>query len=65
VPETRTIRLPVELCTAAETKFHGVFGNIEELLVFILKELTNDDALQADQAEQQIIEERLKDLGYL
>jgi hypothetical protein len=63
--EMREIHLPDELCVAAEKKFAGRFSSLEELLIFVLKELSSDDALQADRAEQQIIEERLRELGYI
>ena len=38
---------------------------LEELLVFVLRELLRDQAKEMDQAEQRIIEQRLKDLGYI
>jgi hypothetical protein len=63
--ELREIRLSAELCAAAETRFAGRFGSIEELLTFLLRELTDPDSVELDESERQIIEERLKDLGYL
>jgi hypothetical protein len=63
--ETREIRLPADLCAAAETKFAQSFGSVEELLVFVLRELARDDTSQFDQAEQKLVEERLRELGYL
>lgn len=63
--EIRTVHLPGELCAATEKRYGSAFGSLEELLVFILKNLADDDALMADQAERQMIEERLRDLGYL
>jgi hypothetical protein len=59
------MQLPGGLCAAAEKKFGQVFGSLEELLTFVLSDLLRDDALQADQAEQRLIEERLRELGYL
>jgi len=38
---------------------------LEQFLTFVLQELLRDDVAQMDQAEQRIIEERLKDLGYI
>jgi hypothetical protein len=61
----RIVQLPDELCVAAEKRYGSAFGSLEELLIFILKDLANDYALTADQAERQMIEERLRDLGYL
>jgi len=61
----REVRLPADLCAAAEKKFGDKFGSLEELLSFILQDLLRDDTSQADQAEQQLVEDRLRELGYL
>jgi hypothetical protein len=53
------------LCRAAEEKFSHRFGTLEELLTATLNELLRDDALRMDEQEQQIIEARLKALGYV
>jgi hypothetical protein len=63
--EMREVRLPAEVCAAAEKKFGHVFGSLEELLVFVLRDLSRDEASSADQAEQRLVEERLRELGYL
>lgn len=62
---TVEIRLSASLCRAAEEKFGHRFSNIEELLTFVLQELLRDDASRIDESEARIIEERLRDLGYL
>jgi hypothetical protein len=61
----RVVSLPVGLCEAAEKKFGARFGSVEDLLTTLLSELLCDDALKMDAQEQQIIEERLKALGYI
>jgi hypothetical protein len=61
----REIRLPAELCDQAEKKFSGRFGSVEDLLTSVLQELLRDNASQADEAEQKIVEDRLRDLGYI
>jgi hypothetical protein len=61
----REVRLPSELCQAAEQRYGARFGSLEQFLALVLQELLRDDAAQMDQAEQRIIEERLKDLGYI
>jgi hypothetical protein len=61
----RSVALPEELCLAVEKKFAHRFGGLEELLTAALEELGRDDALKMDEKEQQIIEERLKGLGYI
>jgi hypothetical protein len=63
--ELRSVGLPAELCRRAEEKFAKQFDSVEALLEFVLKDLTRDDAAQADLREQQAIEQRLRDLGYL
>jgi len=63
--DVREVRLPNDLCAVAEHKFRGQFSSLEELLVFVLKDLVREQASELDQAEQRIIEERLKELGYL
>jgi hypothetical protein len=61
----RDVRLPEDLCVAIEKGFGTQFGNLEACLEYILKELLQDNASAFDQAEQQLIEERLRDLGYI
>ncbi len=63
--ELRTVNLPADLCERAEKKFGGRFDTLEQLLEFILSDLLRDDAEQADQQEQNVLEQRLRDLGYL
>jgi len=61
----RGVRLPADLCAAAEQKFGQQFGSLEELLAFVLRELLRDETAQFDQQEQRLVEERLRELGYL
>ena len=63
--QLRTVSLPQDLCMEAERQFAGCFDNLEGLLTFVLQEITKVDASLLDQAEEQMIEQRLKDLGYL
>ena len=63
--ESREIRLPADLCAAAEKKFGGKFRSVDELLAFVLHELISGDTAELDRAEQAVVEQRLKDLGYL
>ncbi len=63
--EFRVLRLPADLCLAAEKRFGHKLGGIEQILEYILRELLRDEADDADAAEQHIIEQRLRDLGYL
>jgi hypothetical protein len=62
---TRTLKLPSSLCDAAEQKFGARFGTLELFLSYVLQELVRDDATRMDQEEQRLVEERLKDLGYI
>ncbi len=63
--EIRNIALPENLCRAAEKKFSYRFGSLEEFLTTMLGELLSEDALRMDERERQILEERLKALGYV
>ena len=61
----REVRLPADLCAAIENKFGQQFGSVDEFLEFVLRELLRDEASQLDEQEQRIVEERLRELGYL
>ena len=61
----RQVSLPEDLCAAAEELYGKRFPSLEKLIVFLLEEVTRQDAVRLDQEEQRIIEERLKALGYL
>jgi len=61
----REVSLPSDLCDAAQARFGKKFTTVEDLLVFVLKELVRDDAQKMDANEQRMIEERLRGLGYL
>ena len=63
--ETRQLRLPSQLCESAEQKYANRFATLEQLITYVLEQLVFDDATKMDQDEQRIIEERLKDLGYI
>jgi len=56
-----TVSLPGDLCMRAEKKF----GSLEQLLESVLRDLLRDDDAQMGEAEQRLIEHRLRDLGYL
>jgi hypothetical protein len=61
----RTINLPEDLCRTVEQKFGPRFGALDQVVAAVLSELLRDDALKMDVREEQIIEERLKGLGYI
>ena len=63
--EMKSVQLPADVCAAAEKKFGHAFGSLEELLVFVLRDLSRDDLGSRDRAEQRLVEERLRQLGYL
>lgn len=63
--EWRDVRLPEELCAEVERRYAKRFSNVSELLTLVLQELSRQDVHQLDDAEQAIIEKRLKDLGYV
>jgi hypothetical protein len=61
----REVKLAAALCQAAEQKFGARFGGLEPFLNFLLQELLREDAAEMDQNERRVIEQRLKDLGYI
>jgi hypothetical protein len=62
----REVRLPAQLCESAEQLLKGTnFPTLEELLAFVLRELTAHSSAKFEEQERQMIEQRLRDLGYL
>lgn len=61
----RTVELPDEVCARLEESFGKPFATFEELLVYVMQELTRAQAAKMDEAEKKILEQRLRDLGYL
>jgi hypothetical protein len=61
----RHISLPEELCASAEQQFSARFGSVESFLEFVLRELVRTDAEALDKSEQAVLEQRLRDLGYM
>lgn len=61
----RVLELPADLCAQAERRYGQQFTDISDLLTFVLKELLCDRALQLDIAEENLVEERLRELGYI
>jgi hypothetical protein len=61
----RQISLPEELCASAEQQFGPRFATVESFLEFVLQELLRNDSEALDQAEQAVLEKRLRDLGYI
>jgi hypothetical protein len=60
-----SVNLPAELCVEAEKRFGEKFGSLEQLLEYVLRDLLRDEAAQADAGEQRLIEQRLRELGYI
>jgi hypothetical protein len=63
--EKRAVELPKELCARLEKTFGKPFASFEDLLVYVMQKLTQEQASQMDEAEQKILEQRLRDLGYM
>jgi hypothetical protein len=63
--ELREIRLPFGVCAEAEKKFGKTFGGVEELVLFLLEELIKADTTDLDRSDQAMVEERLRELGYI
>ena len=63
--QKRSVQLSADLCESAEQRYRSAFGNIEQLLEAALTELLRDDAAKLNHQETQLVEQRLRDLGYL
>lgn len=62
----RELRLPSDLCEKMEAQIQGSqFASLEELLTFVLRDLTSRKSSSLDEQERQAIEKRLRDLGYM
>jgi hypothetical protein len=61
----RTIQLPEDLCATAENWLAGRFDNLEALLSFLLREVAKDNESTLDQTEQELVQQRLRELGYI
>jgi hypothetical protein len=62
----RELRLPAELCHAAEERIKGTsLRTLEDFLTFVLRDLTSRSGAQAEERERKLVAERLRDLGYL
>ena len=61
----RTVRLPEGLCKEAESWLHGRFENLEALITFAVRETIKDEGAKLDQREEEMVQQRLRDLGYI
>ena len=59
------MQLPEELCVKADTWLKGRFDSLEGLLSFLLDEIMKDEGAKLDQQEEEIVQQRLRDLGYI
>lgn len=49
----------------AENWLKGRFDSIEGLLKFLLEEIIKEEGAKLDQREEEIVQQRLRDLGYI
>ena len=63
--EWRSVQLSEALCAAAEQKYAATFSSVQDLLTFLLKEVLVDPTPQLDKDEQKMVDQRLRDLGYV
>lgn len=61
----RSVSLPGELCEQAERWLKGRFESLEALVIFALQEIVNDDGSKLDEQEEEMVQQRLRDLGYI
>lgn len=61
----RSVQVPEDLCAQAELWLPGRFDNLEALISFLLREIMKNPGSNLDQQEEEIIQQRLRDLGYI
>ena len=59
------MRLPEELCEQAEHWLKGRFESLEALIAFALQEIIKEEGSKLDQKEEEMVQQRLRDLGYI
>jgi hypothetical protein len=65
VSQYRTLQLSEDLCAKAQTWMPTRFATLEAFVEFLLQEMMREDASKLDEAEEQIVQQRLRDLGYI
>ena len=61
-----TIELPRDLCEAVEKKYIGErFKDMNALIEYLLEQIIDDEALRMDEDERELLEQRMRDLGYI
>lgn len=63
--EKRQVQLSADLCTSAEERYRDIFSSVDQLLESVLHELVRDEAVRFDEAEEILVQQRLRELGYL
>lgn len=63
--DIRRVELPADLCDGIEKRFATEGRSLEQFLIFAMQQLLQDEAAQMDDSEKRMIEQRLKDLGYI
>ncbi len=61
----RSIRVPEPLCEQAEKWMNGRFESLEALVAFMLQEIVDEKGARLDQQEEELVQQRLRDLGYI
>lgn len=61
----RAVQLPEDLCKEAESWLQGKFDNLESLLGLLLQEIVKDEGSKLDLREEEIVLQRLRELGYI
>jgi len=63
----RTVRLPEEVVTALEERFHGTsFESVDAAIAFVLSRLLEEPGTTGfSEEEERSLKERLRSLGYI
>jgi len=62
----RELRLPADVCKKMEQRLQGSqFPSLEEFLTFVMREISSSDTSKIKSKERELLEQRLRDLGYM
>ena len=63
---SRSVDLPEELCKALESEFISTeLPTLRDIVLYVLDRVAARDVAALDVEEERLVEQRLRDLGYL
>lgn len=62
---SRAVQIPSNLYLAIQDRLGSNFASVDQFVSYVLGEVLQDDSAPFDESERDMIQSRLKDLGYL